>query len=192
MEMTALRSLHQCMIAIGTDVQQFQIKMGAASFDCLFSTRDTPFVLTLTSRGKMPGFFRFDVGYGYKIKDYFGDFYSELATVLHSDGASGERLMPKVFLAQLNQAIPTEASVKANPSPSEIVRLRPDVVDDRDKPYFDTWMYWDEPRRPTAENMHKTLILLGREALEHSRTQNASSKWSVHDTSTRWQNAKRR
>lgn len=51
MEMTSLRLLHRSMISIGSDMQQFLVTTGAASFDCLFSTRDTPFVLTLTARG---------------------------------------------------------------------------------------------------------------------------------------------
>lgn len=42
MEMTSLRQLHRSMIAIGSDMQQFLVRTGAASFDCLFSTRDTP------------------------------------------------------------------------------------------------------------------------------------------------------
>lgn len=55
MDMTSLRQLHRSMIAIGSDMQQFLVRTGAASFDCLFSTRDTPFVLTLTARGKPEG-----------------------------------------------------------------------------------------------------------------------------------------
>nr|WP_282705704.1 hypothetical protein [Pseudomonas syringae] len=73
MEMTSLRLLHRSMLSIGSDMQQFLVRSGAASFDCLFSTRDTPFVLTLTARGKVRGFFRFDVLSGYRIRDYFGE-----------------------------------------------------------------------------------------------------------------------
>ena len=56
MEMTSLRLLHCSMPSIGGDMQQFLVRSGVASFDCLFSTRDTPFVLTLTARGKARGF----------------------------------------------------------------------------------------------------------------------------------------
>ncbi len=113
MEMTSLRLLHRSMISIGSDMQQFLVTTGAASFDCLFSTRETPFVLTLTARGKIRGFFRFDVRNGYVIRDYLGDMYGDLVAVLRSDGTSGRPLKPKDFLAQLNQAIPTQASVRA-------------------------------------------------------------------------------
>lgn len=57
--MTSLQKLHQSMIAIGSDMQQFQVPTRAIDFDCLFSTRDEPyFMLSLTSRGLNPEFFR--------------------------------------------------------------------------------------------------------------------------------------
>ncbi|MCO3725523.1 hypothetical protein FA134_26720 [Pseudomonas aeruginosa] len=189
MEMTSLRLLHRSMITIGSDMQQFLVTTGAASFYCLFSTRDAPYVLTLTARGKTRGFFRFEVLNGYRIRDYLGDMYSDLVAVLRSDGTSGERLKPKNFLRQLNQAIPTQAAVGANPTPSEIVRLRPDIIEDRDKPYFNAWIYWkeDSGRRPSEENQHKTLLLLGPKAARHSREQNASSRWSSTETGGDWE-----
>lgn len=189
MEMTSLRLLHRSMITISSDMQQFLVTTGAASFDCLFSTRDAPFVLTLTARGNVRGFFRFDVLNGYRIRDYLGEMYGDLVAVLRSDGTSGERLKPRDFLEQLNQAIPTQATVGANPAPSEIVRLRPDIIEEREKPYFNAWIYWkeDSGRRPSKENQHKTLLLLGPEAVRHSRKQNASSRWSATDTGGNWE-----
>lgn len=191
MEMTSLRLLHRSMISIGSDMQQFLVTTGAASFDCLFSTRETPFVLTLTARGKIRGFFRFDVRNGYVIRDYLGDMYGDLVAVLRSDGTSGRPLKPKDFLAQLNQAIPTQASVRANPKPSEIVRLRPDIIEEREKPYFNAWIYWkvESGRHPSEENQHKTLLLLGPEAAQYSREQNASSRWSATDTGGTWESS---
>lgn len=188
MEMTSLKLLHRSMVSISADMQQFQVAIGAASFDCLFSSRDEPFVLTLTSRGKSPGFLRFDVLRGYMIRDYLGEMYATLVAILRTDGRSGKRLVPKEFFFELNQLIPTHAIEKAIHTPSEIVRLRPDIVEDREKPFFDTWIYWNQlgKRGPTAENQHKTLVLLGREAEKHSREQNASSRWSATDTGRCW------
>ena len=68
--------------------------------------------------------------------------YGDLVAALRSDGTTGERLKPKDFLAQLNQAIPTQATIRANPKPSEIVRLGPDIIEEREKPYFSAWIYW--------------------------------------------------
>jgi hypothetical protein len=190
MEMTSLRLLHRSMISIGSDMQQFFVTTGAASFDCLFSTRDRPsFVLTLTARGDVRGFFRFDVLSGYRIRDYLGEMYGGLVAVLRSDGASGEHLKPKDFLEQLNRAIPPQATVPANPKTSEIVRLRPDIIEEREKPYFNAWIYWkaDNGKSPSEANQHKTLLLLGPEAARHSRERNASSRWSSTDTGGSWE-----
>ena len=186
MEMTSLRLLHRSMISIGSDMQQFLVRTGAASFDCLFSTRDTPFVLTLTARGRARGFFRFDVLAGYRIRDFLGDMYGDLVEVLKEDGSSGKRLKPKEFLAELNDASPTQATVKANPKPSEIVRLRPDIIEDREKPYFNCWSYWTQGQKPSAENQHKTRLLLGPDALRHSQERSASSRWSSTETGGSW------
>ncbi|WP_241197573.1 DUF6037 family protein [Pseudomonas synxantha] len=69
------------------------------------------------------------------------------------------------------------------------MRLRPDIVEERDKPYFDTWTRWDPQgnRRPSAENQQKTLLLLGRDAVAFSRQMNASFRWSATDTEREWQ-----
>ncbi|MDD1795112.1 DUF6037 family protein [Enterovibrio sp. ZSDZ42] len=187
-EMTNLKALHQSMLRIKTDMQQFQVKTGSASFDCLFSTRDAPFVLTLTSRGASPKFFRFDVVGGYKIKPYFGEDYSELAALLNSGANTGQKLIPRNFLEQLNSAIPSKANEKNVPPPQEIIRLRPDITEQRDRPYFDTWMYWTQEsgRHPSTENLEKTKLVLGRDAWEYSKEMNASSKWSAKELGRNW------
>ncbi|MDG9671834.1 DUF6037 family protein [Hahella sp. CR1] len=187
--MTSLQELHRSMIAIKSDMQQFQVTMGSISFDCLFSTRDKPnFTLSLTSRGLSPKFFLFQVKPGYWIVPYFKEFYSELASLLNTGANSGNILKPKEFLEQLNDKMPKVASVGRNPVPSEIIRLRPDITEDRDRPYFDTWMYWSEEsgRGPSAENRHKTQLVLGDEALSYSIQRNASSKWSSMDLGKAW------
>lgn len=190
MQMTSLAALHRSMISIGSDMQQFQVRTGAVSFDCLFSTRDKPnFTLSLTSRGLNPRFFLFQVKPGYWITPYFGDFYSELAAVLNTGAGTGQTLKPKDFLTQLNEAIPTTATPSKIPSPNEIIRLRPDITEDRDRPYFDTWIYWTKSggKGPTTENRHKTQMVLGNDALEYSIRLNASSRWSASDLGRDWE-----
>lgn len=189
MKMTSLEKLHQSMRRIGSEIQQFQLSSGAVSFDCLFSTRDRPnYTLSLTSRGSNPRFFVFQVERGYWIRPYFEDFYSELAALLNTGANSGSRLMPKEFLEGINMKIPTQAYERQNPSAAEIIRLRPDVTEERDRPFFDTWIYWSEEsaRGPSAENRHKTSILLGLDALDYSIRNNASSKWSAVDLGRSW------
>lgn len=189
MKMDALKSLHRSMITINADIQQFQVSTGAASFDCLFSVREEPFVLALTSRGDSPKFFKFEVKKGYWIKPYFDEFYSDLVKVLSNSGKSKTRLIPKAFLEQLNGSLPTVASIKQVATPKQVLKLRPDILEDRDKPYFDTWIYWTSENRkgPTKENLEKTLALLGRDAYQHSISMKASSRWSAVDLEHGWE-----
>jgi hypothetical protein len=177
------------MMAIGSEMQQFQVTTGAISFDCLFSTRDEPnFILSLTSRGLNPKFFLLQVKPGYWIVPYFNDFYGDLAALLNAGANSGKKLIPNEFLDQLNNVIPTKATSENNPSPSEVIRLRLDITEDRDRPYFDTWIYWSEDSRkgPSEENRHKTQMLLGYEALNYSKRTNASSRWSAVNLDNSW------
>src|SRR5699024_6298605 len=106
MYMSALNSLYRDMLNQHLDLQQFEIKQGAIIFDCLFSIRDIPFVLSLTTKGVDPKFFKFEVLKGFKINPYFKDFYFELAKVLNTGANSGNRLYPKDFLEQINSKIP--------------------------------------------------------------------------------------
>ena len=189
MKMTSLQLLHKNMLVIGSEMQQFQITVGAISFDCLFSSRDTPhYILSLTLRGEHPKFFLFQVKPGYWITPYFGDFYDELAAALRTGKNTGNKLMPKEFLENLNSKIPTKASKKREPNAGEIIILRPDITEQRDRPYFNTWMYWKKStnKGPTKENRHKTLMVLGPEALAYSIEKNASSKWSAIDMNKEW------
>ena len=110
MEMTSLRTLHKSMLSIQTDIQQFRINAGSASFDCLYSTRENPFSLAMTSRGENPKFFKFDVLRGYRIMPYFEGFYWDLVEVLRSGANTGITLKPKDFLEQINSQIPTTAT----------------------------------------------------------------------------------
>jgi Family of unknown function (DUF6037) len=190
MEMESLRMLHRSMMLINTDMQQFRVKTGAAEFDCLFSTREAPFILTLTSRGLDPKFFKFEVERGYRIKEYLGEMYGSLVEVLRIDGRSGEPFKPGAFLAQLNAVIPKRAKPEAIPSPVEIVQLRHDL-EERDKPHFDHWVYWKGKENggkdgPTLENQHKTLVVLGKDAKAHGLQHRASTYWSATPTGKDW------
>ena len=186
MKMTNLKALHASMKAIGVDIQTFRARTGAAEFECIFSTRETPYSLALTSRGRNPKFLLFEVKLGYFIADYVGDQYDTLHKALFVDGRSGEPLIPKTWLGELNAAVPQKARLTHAPGTAEIARLRPDI-EETDRPYFDTWIFWADGRKPSEENRKKTLCLLGSTALEYSRKNKASSKWSAEPTGRNWQ-----
>lgn len=193
MHMRALRELHKSMLKISVDIQQFQVTLGAAEFDCLFSTREAPFVLALTSRGLEPKFFKFDVIQGYCIKEFFGDMYGDLLKVLRNGGVSNEPLRPAPFFEQLNNQLPRIAKKGRVASTAEIIRLRADITEERDKPHFDTWIYWKDEKyknAPSEENKNKTLALIGYEALKYSKEMKASTKWSTTDLNRDWETQK--
>jgi len=193
LKMDSLRELHQSMRSMGLDMQQFSLRLGVAEFDCLFSTRSNPFVFSMTSRGRDPRFFKFEVLPGYWIKEHLGDMYGPLVDLLKIDGRSGNWLKPKEFLADLDACIPRQAQARRVPEPHTVIRLRPDL-EEADRPYFDSWIYWDDPKKrsPTEENKLKTLEALGPEALEYSDNMNASSKWSVKETGRTWKTERRK
>ena len=194
MKMTGLETLHRSMKTINAEMQQFQVAMGAISFDCLFSTRDKPcYTLALTSRGLDPQFFIFEVKPGYFIVPFFDDFYDRLKALLNTEQNTGRKLMPKEFLENLNVQIPSNALLQSTPTPSSIIRLRPDITEDREKPHFNTWMYWspDSKKGPTPENLKKTRLSIGMAAYEYSKRMNASAKWSAVDLQRNWQDMAR-
>lgn len=190
MKMTSLEQLHRSMREIPTEVQKFSLTLGAAEFACLFTTRTTAalpyFGLSLTSKGANPVFVLFDVKPGYYISPSFdtSEVYNPLRDVLRSHGKSG-KLYPVEFLKQLNDAIPKSANRASIPTSNQIVALRPDIVEDRDKVHFWYWKPWpitDEPGPPSNENKHKTLMLLGEAALRQSIHTNSSSCWTADES----------
>ena len=187
MKMDSLQKLHSSMIKEKLDIQQFRIKIGIADFDCLFSTRETPFIFSITSRGLNSKFFKFEIKKGYWISDSLGDMYYDLAEVLKKDGSSGNKLYPKDFMKEVNELIPHTAKKSAKPASEDIIKIRQDL-EESEKPYFDTWIYWkkDGKQSPTSENKHKTLVAYGQEALEYSVSMNASTKWSKTPTGRSW------
>lgn len=189
MKLKALEELHRSMKAQSLDVQKFSLKLNEVTFDGLFSIREVPFILTLTSKGSDPEFLKFEIQKGFVVADYLDvDTYRKLVSILKIDGRSGKPLIPKFFFTQIDSMIPRTASINGVPSCGEIIRLRHDITEDRDKPYFDGWIYWSEESKKssTQENRKKTLILLGLEAYNHSKQHNASSSWTAEPRAKNW------
>jgi len=181
MKLESLEVLYKSMKAQSLEMQQFSIKINLVTFDCLFSTREVPFILTLTSQGSDSKFFKFEIHRGFVVENYLDGVYSDLVSILRVDGNTGKPLIPKDFFAELDSLIPRVAKIYRVPSCNEIIKLRPDIIEDRNKSNFDGWIYWTEASKksPTKENLKKTLILLGRDAYSHSKQYNASSSWTA-------------
>lgn len=185
MHMTGLERLARSMIALGIDIQQFLFVNGAATFDCLFSMRGD-FELTMTSRGENPKFFQFQITDNFQMSAYLGDLFLDLMSVLKTHGMSTNEFKSSDFFQALNAAVPHEASPDRAPTPQQILTLRHDL-EERDRPFFDAWIYWGPDRGPTASNLKKTLIVFGPDAMQFSLRNRASSRWSANDLGRAWQ-----
>lgn len=185
MRMTALETLHKSMLNNGINIQKFPFRTGAATFECLFSTRGNALELSLTSRGEDPKFFLFPVSPSYDIQAYLGDKLREFILVLKTHGMSGVGFKPSEMFSALNVAIPIVAKFVNIPLPEDVVRLRHDL-EFRELPYFDTWIYWKQKDGPSSSNLKKTLLVFGSEAADYSLRMTASSKWSATPTGRSW------
>ncbi|GAB7530600.1 DUF6037 family protein [Pseudomonas sp. 3A(2025)] len=184
MRMKGLERLAQSMRALDVDLQQFLFKNGAASFDCLFSMRGA-YELSLTSRGENPKFFLLPITYDFQLSTYLSrDKLNELMNVLRTHGLSTQGFSTSRFFQNLDLAVPQEAQPDRVPTAAGVLSLRHDL-EERDRPFFDTWVYWKE-RGPRRENLDKTMKLLGPEAYAFSVKHRASSKWSADDLKRSW------
>jgi hypothetical protein len=182
--MKGLETLGRSMLELDVDIQRFNFASGAASFDCLFSMRGK-YQLSLTSRGLKPKFFLFEVKSNFHMLAYFTDGKKDILDVLRTHGISKSGFKAAEFFAALDKSVPSQASSKWVPTGQEIIQLRHDL-EERDKPYFDTWIPWGEGRSPSDDNKNKTSLLLGVEAAQYSKDMNASSKWSATDLKRKW------
>ena len=101
------------------------------------------------------------------------------------------KLMPNEFLRQLDSNVPETASASAVPGPKEVLENRPDLVYERNAPY---WSHWATPRSKadgspgavSEENRAKTAALMGSEALAYSDKMRFSYCWSPVETNSNW------
>lgn len=202
MFMESLKRLHLSMLSYlaenggPIELQRFRSTHGSVMFECIFSTAESPYKLSLTSRGTdehpKSEFFLFEVSKTYEIGAYLGEKYGRLAAILRTrDGASGNRLEPNKFLGKVDADTPTTASVASIPNPNDVLENRPDLTYEREKPY---WSHWGSPRSKadgapgevSEQNRRKTAVLLGSAALKYSDELRVSSCWSAVPTRADW------
>lgn len=179
---TNLQALYNQMVNFNMNnappiyTQIFNFIAGAVHFNVCFSINENPFTLALTTQNDEPEFFLFHISQNFELSGRLdNDTYRRLANVLNQ-GQGFNRLVPAEFFTNLNNQTPTELGVR--PNNAQTLAIRQDITEQRDRPYFDTWRH-HTVRNVTAENLAKTLALLGREAYEYSIQHNASSIWSA-------------
>lgn len=178
MHMAGIEQLATSMKGQNIDIQKFLFVNGAVSYDCLFSMRGS-FELSMTSRGLDLKFFLFSVSTNFHISTYLDRSFQDLMSVLKTHGMSTNGFSTSRFFQALDASVPRNASINNVPLQTEIVKLRHDL-EERDRPYFDTWIHWTD-KGPSEANLKKTLTTLGPDALNFSLKNKASSKWSPTD-----------
>lgn len=176
--MNNLEALYNNMLHNEVNVQIYNFNSGVIGFNVCFSINETPFVLALTSRTIEPEFFIFNVNKNFEVSDSMDqDSYRRLANLLNQGGY--QTLYPRTFLQNLN--LQTPSIIGRIPTNQEILAVRRDITEHRDRPYFDTWRHHgNNGNHVSEENKAKTLALLGREAYQYSEEHNASSIWSAN------------
>ncbi len=200
--MTNLRRLHQSMLGqlneYGEPIehQSFRSVHGAVSFECIFSTSEREYMLSMVSRGTEqhpdPEFFLFVVSDRYEISHQFDiEDYRRLSRLLRTrNGEANHVLRPFDFLTQLNANTPTVAAHQSTPDLRTRLESRPDITEEQDKPYFSHWRH--PPRRADGTpgqvsrgNRQKT-AMISSAALAYSNRMRLSSCWSAEPTQADW------
>lgn len=191
MRLNSLAKLYYSMKEQGLDLQHFPLRLNQlVTCDCLFSIREVPFVLSLTSIGKDPKFVKFEIERGFQPPQYLdGTTYRNLISMLKTDGSSKVSLVLKEFFGELDSKIPGIAYPNKVPSPREIIRMRHDITEERGKVYFYGWIRWskESKKSPSYKNLIKTLLLLGPDAYRLSKEYNMSSSWTAEPRDKCWQ-----
>ena len=140
-----------------------------------------------TKNTPKPEFFLFQVKPGFHIDiSLEAKEYKRLANTLRTHGQSFNKFVLKDWFVDIDEQIPK--TLTSEPNGKEICKLRYDV-EEKDRPYFDTWIIWKNGQKPSKENLLKTLLILGESALQYSKKNDASARWSAVDLDRNW-NAK--
>ena len=176
MKIPELQDLYRIMKTNNVQHQRFEVKTNSIIFECIFSA--PPFELSMTTKGtKKPTFFLFNVEQGFNINAYFeSSQFEALLSLLKTNGNSKNKLQTSEWLKSVASQIPKKISLE--PNQAEICNLRHDL-EERDKPYFDSWINWKKGQKPSKENLLKTRIIIGEKAYQYSQKNNCSSRWSA-------------
>ena len=181
MKLTGLIPLHRSMREQGMRRVKFRYEVNRLTFECLFFIDGDPYELVMGCLGRNFAIFK-EVWRGFEINPFLGDLYGPLQDALHLGAGTNIRLDPKVFFAEFNARIPSQARPEDRPSTVDIARYYP-IKEEADKLYFCGWTdHGDSGRRVTEHNLEKTLRLMGRPERDFSLRRNQSTRWTDDQT----------
>ena len=177
--MNGLKRLHFSMRRAGTERARFAIKHNQVTFDCLFLTDIEPYEFVLAAVGHPGIVFVFEVLRGYLIEGVFEyELYARLAALLGTGAASGNKLIPREFLRQIDAAIPADVSGTRRVTTADVLRVYRHHIEEDQKIYFKGWLRNAPGKHVTVANLDKTRRCFGQKIRDSCLRQNISSCWS--------------
>lgn len=176
-EFTGLRTLHQDLKFKKEVRTTFPFVYNGKNFSCIFITDIIPFRLYLTTLGKKPMVFEFEIEVGYKVKGYIDD-YKKLIDYLEIKFDPNHKFVPFDFFEVLNARIPTKFS--GRPDYKDILRVAAvrRNIEEADKVFFCGWYANPNGRNVRTENLEKTRSAFGDEKANLCLKNNISSRWT--------------
>lgn len=178
MQLTGLIPLFESMKIQNIQRYKFQFKRSNVTFDIIFFTDESPYILLFGARGHnfsfqvpvKPGFF---IDENLSTNDYYA-----LIKVLGIKRNDNNKFRPRFFFDDFNENIPTSADPRNIPQPHEIA-IYQRTIEEADKIYFCGWRdNTIDGRQVKDENLAKTKKLLGYETYSICKARNISSKWT--------------
>lgn len=178
MQLTGLIPLFESMKSQKIQRYKFEFKRNNVSFDVIFFTDSSPYILLFGARG-LNFSFEIEVHKGFRIKTMLDkDIFKKLQQVLSLQFNPNNKFSINAFFEDFNKQIPAIANFKNVPKPHEIALYSRDVEESH-KIYFMGWL--DNTIRGdsvTEKNLEKTERLLGYKTYLTCKSKNLSSRWT--------------
>ncbi len=178
MRLSGLEPLYRSMHAQNIERTKFRYQHNHLTFECMFFIDLQPFELVMGCIGHNFTIF-LEVRPGFEITPFIErETFFSLREALFQGAGSPNKFDPTAFFTEFNRHIPNHTSPENTPEPHEVARYYRHV-EEADKIYFCGWRDNTKVgKHVTAENLAKTLRLLGERAHELARRRNLSTCWT--------------
>lgn len=184
MQLPGFKPLFKSMQAQDIHRYKFPYRHNHLHFDCLFFTDQQPFELVMGCKAENFAIF-LDVRQGFQIDPGLDTVtFNKLRAALRLDGKSGASFKTSAFFREFNAHIPDHAKPENKAKPQDIAPYR-SITEEAHKVYFCGWRNNPAGKHVTAENLEKTLQLMGPREHEFSKRRNQSTCWTANEDDAR-------
>lgn len=177
MQLHRLSQLHLSMRTTGINKTRFEFQFRNLTFSVIYLAEQFPHEL-LFGCVHHNLFFVVEVRPGYNISTFLGDSFYPLVRALGLKRDPANPFHPSVFFDAFETSTPITANPANTPTVRDIALQRRDV-EEADKIYFMGWVNHDgKLKKPTEENLAKTLRICGHAVYQRCRKYHISSRWT--------------